>query len=387
MNTVLLGDIVDISSSKRIFYSEYVDKGVPFYRSKEIIEKAAGNSVSTPLNISEERFKEVSERFGAPESGDILLTSVGTLGIPYLVQDGERFYFKDGNLTWFRKYSNDLLPKYLYYWLSSPMGKVELEIHTIGSTQRALTIQGLKKVKLPLLPIGEQQRIVKILDSINEKVELNRRMNETLEKIGQALFKHYFIDNPKAKTWPKGKLVDVLDKINESLKSGREIADRIYLPIDRLKMHSLATLEPLPYTEAKSSLVGFAKDDILLGAMRVYFHRVNIAPSKGVTRTTTFVLRPKETYFKAFAVLLMNLDSTIDYANTHSKGTTMPYAVWENGLANMSVNMPPDKILEDFQGKAWPILETIRDSQNNKGSLSELRDSLLPRLISGKIKV
>jgi len=87
--TVLLGDVVDISSSKRIFYSEYTDEGVPFYRSKEIIEKAAGNPVSTPLHISNERFIEISEKFGAPKAGDILLTSVGTLGIPYLVQEDD----------------------------------------------------------------------------------------------------------------------------------------------------------------------------------------------------------------------------------------------------------------------------------------------------------
>ena len=88
---VKLGEVVDIGSSKRIFYKEYVDEGIPFYRSKEIIEKYNGRKVSTELHISKDRFIEIKNKFGAPRGGDILLTSVGTLGIPYIVKIGEEF--------------------------------------------------------------------------------------------------------------------------------------------------------------------------------------------------------------------------------------------------------------------------------------------------------
>ena len=88
-----LGDIADITSSKRIFYSEYVSEGVPFYRSKEVIDKFNKRNVQTELFISEERFKAIKQKFGAPEKDDILLTSVGTLGVPYLVNEKDRFYF------------------------------------------------------------------------------------------------------------------------------------------------------------------------------------------------------------------------------------------------------------------------------------------------------
>ncbi|MHA1146599.1 MAG: hypothetical protein ACTSRW_17820 [Candidatus Helarchaeota archaeon] len=96
---VKLGEGVDIGSSKRIFYKEYVNKGIPFYRSKEIIEKYIGKNISTGLFITEEKFNEIKEKFGAPKKGDLLLTSVGTLGIPYVVNQYDKFYFKDGNLT------------------------------------------------------------------------------------------------------------------------------------------------------------------------------------------------------------------------------------------------------------------------------------------------
>lgn len=113
-NEFILRDLVEITSSKRIFYSEYVNHGVPFYRSKEVIEKYNKNEISTELHISEEKYAEIKNKFGVPEIGDILLTSVGTLGIPYLIQSDEKFYFKDGNLTWFRRFSDKLSNKFLY---------------------------------------------------------------------------------------------------------------------------------------------------------------------------------------------------------------------------------------------------------------------------------
>lgn len=84
---VKLGDICEITSSKRIFMADYVDSGIPFYRSKEIIEKQRGNNISTELFITEEKYEEIKQKFSVPQEGDILLTSVGTLGIPYIVRE------------------------------------------------------------------------------------------------------------------------------------------------------------------------------------------------------------------------------------------------------------------------------------------------------------
>ncbi|HHF1618267.1 TPA: restriction endonuclease subunit S, partial [Haemophilus influenzae] len=94
-----LDELVEITSSKRIMRSEYQEDGIPFFRSKEIIELNSGNEITTELFISKERFLEIKKKFGTPSYGDILLTSVGTLGVPYFVNYKEEFYFKDGNLT------------------------------------------------------------------------------------------------------------------------------------------------------------------------------------------------------------------------------------------------------------------------------------------------
>jgi len=105
-----LNELCKVTSSKRIFSHEYVSSGIPFYRSKEVIEKAFGDLITEILFISEERFREIKKEFGSPKEGDILISSVGARsGIPYLVkkEDGE-FYFKDGNLIWIKEFSKTL---------------------------------------------------------------------------------------------------------------------------------------------------------------------------------------------------------------------------------------------------------------------------------------
>jgi len=144
-----LGDIINITSSKRIYLSDYVDEGVPFYRSKEVIQLAGGQAVSEPLFIERDKFNSLKDRFGVPLENDILITSVGTIGFSYLVDKSE-FYFKDGNLTWLQ---SGVLPEralYLYQWLNSDEGKNSLLSSTIGTSQSALTIENLKKIKLVL---------------------------------------------------------------------------------------------------------------------------------------------------------------------------------------------------------------------------------------------
>ena len=139
-----LGDICNISSSKRIFAEEYVSSGIPFYRGKEIIEKHNKNTVSSELFITHERFAEIKSKFPVPQIDDILLTSVGTLGISWLVNESN-FYFKDGNLTWFRSNTEKVNPKFLYYWFESNYAKNQIDSMCIGSTQKALTIDTLSK--------------------------------------------------------------------------------------------------------------------------------------------------------------------------------------------------------------------------------------------------
>ena len=189
-----IGDCCEITSSKRIFFSEYVESGIPFYRSKEIIELSNCQEISDPLYISESKYDEIAHKFGIPQPGDMLLTSVGTIGIPYIVKEKDTFYFKDGNLTWFRNFNEGLDSRYLFYWVKSAEGQGVLNNTTIGSSQKALTIAALKDLKILCPPIGIQNRIVEILTSYDDLIENNQKQIKLLEEAAQRLYKEWFVD-------------------------------------------------------------------------------------------------------------------------------------------------------------------------------------------------
>lgn len=211
-----IGEHCEITSSKRIFYSEYVKFGIPFYRSKEIIEKSQGQNISEPLYISEEKYEEIKKKFGVPVPGDMLLTSVGTIGIPYIVKENSKFYFKDGNLTWFRHFDNQLSSKFLLYWIQSDDGKGILYNSTIGSSQKALTISCLKKIKMPLPPIEIQNKIASILSAYDDLIENNRRQIKLLKEAAQRLYKEWFVDL----RFPGHESVKIIDDVPEGWRVG-----------------------------------------------------------------------------------------------------------------------------------------------------------------------
>jgi type I restriction enzyme S subunit len=181
-----LGELLTITSSKRIFYSEYVSSGIPFYRSKEIIELRNSGSTSSELFISNERFNEIDSKFGSPKEGDILMTSVGTLGVAYRVKANEKFYFKDGNLTWFKDFK-ELPSSVIYLWLISKIGQEELSAITIGSTQQALTIEGLKSISFKIPPKEVVSICQKQFDDIISKIDSNQTQIRTLTALRDTL--------------------------------------------------------------------------------------------------------------------------------------------------------------------------------------------------------
>jgi len=189
-----LGHRCTVKSSKRIFAREYVEHGIPFWRSKDVIDKALGVFSSYDLYISEERFEEIDSKFGSPQKGDLLLSSVGNrAGQPYVIEEEENFYFKDGNILWLSEF-NGINPRFLAYWLKSDFGQNKLSSVMIGSAQKALTIDAIRNLNVKFPPEYYQVNAVKILLAIDNKIELNQKTNQTLEQMAQALFKSWFVD-------------------------------------------------------------------------------------------------------------------------------------------------------------------------------------------------
>ena len=189
---ISLQEICELTSSKRVFADEYTNYGIPFYRGGEITLKQSGKPITDPLYISEQHYQELKEKYGVPQLGDILLTAVGTIGNSYLVQN-EKFYFKDGNIIWLKNFSNPDVNYYIYDYLKSHYFKMSLEGICIGSTQTALTIAALSKLKVAI-PINEElymyssksKMIHNAIDKNNQEIErLHILQNILLSKLSR----------------------------------------------------------------------------------------------------------------------------------------------------------------------------------------------------------
>jgi type I restriction enzyme M protein len=177
---VELGKVCEITSSKRIFQEEYVNEGVPFYRTKEVVELSKGNPISLELFISKNRYEEVKSKFDIPMKGDILLSAVGTIGISWVVPDDREFYFKDGNLLWLKNIEN-ALPDYIKVILDHVFIS-ELDKLTYGAAYKALTIIKLKELKIPLPTIEIQKHIVSQLQLEQGLITSNNKLIELYQQ-------------------------------------------------------------------------------------------------------------------------------------------------------------------------------------------------------------
>ena len=157
-----LGELFRVGSAKRVLQSQWQSEGVPFYRGREITLLAAEGFVNNSLFITEELYAEFSTKNGVPNAGDIMITAIGTIGNSYIVQNSDRFYFKDASVLWLKK-STDVSSEFVNWWFKSPMFFDQLDRGN-GATVDTLTIQKLQAVTLELPPLHEQQRLVTLLN-------------------------------------------------------------------------------------------------------------------------------------------------------------------------------------------------------------------------------
>jgi len=188
-----LNDVCEITSSKRIYKSDYVEKGIPFYKIKEIILKSKKIKLKKIEYISEDTFENFATKFGYPQKYDILITAVGaTIGHFYLVEDNEKFYFKDGNLIWLRNYKFDINKKYLISLFRNEGFKNKICNLSNGAAQDAITIVKLKKTTIPLPNISLQNKFTDIIQKIEQQKSLYQEQLTKLQENFDALLSESF---------------------------------------------------------------------------------------------------------------------------------------------------------------------------------------------------
>ena len=181
---VRLGDVFDITSSKRVMKKEWKDSGIPFYRAREILSIKRNRPLKDPIYIDKKTYSEKIKVSGKPRENDILLTGVGTLGIPYIVPKDKEFYFKDGNIIWLKNFGK-INSNFISYYVQSPY-MLKMINNGRGTIVATLTIIRSEKLLVPLPPLSEQSRIaakIAQLFALLRKVESSTQQYAKLQTL------------------------------------------------------------------------------------------------------------------------------------------------------------------------------------------------------------
>ena len=190
-NTVELGEISDVGSSKRVFVEELRETGIPFYRGTEVGALAEGKAITPELFITREHYEELIEATGKPLVGDLLMPSICPDGRIWVVDTEEPFYFKDGRVLWVHSISKEFDPVFLLYTLKD---RIMTDYSSIasGTTFAELKIFALKQCRVFAVPMDLQKQFVSFVKQIDKsKAVIQKSLDET-QLLFDSLMQKYF---------------------------------------------------------------------------------------------------------------------------------------------------------------------------------------------------
>ena len=186
-----LGDIMPITSVKRIHQSDWTDKGIIFLRARDIVSSSKNEEITEPLFISEEKYNEYSAISGKVQIGDLLVTGVGTIGVPMLITSNNPIYFKDGNVIWFKNekkidgkfFYQSFIGSYIQSYISKSAGTGTVGTYTIDSGKKTPIMLPTKK---------EQIKIGTYFEQLDNLITLHQRKCQKLIEVKKALLEKMF---------------------------------------------------------------------------------------------------------------------------------------------------------------------------------------------------
>lgn len=393
---VKLGEIASTIQTgpfgSQLHQSDYSGEGTPVIMPKDIINGCISeNSIA---RVEDDHVRRLSRH--VISEGDIIYSRRGDVGkCAYTTKSQSGWLCGTGCL---RVTINPQIavPKFVFFQLQKQETIGWIEKHAIGATMLNLNTSILSDVPIELPPLSAQNRIVEILSRYDSLIENYHKQIKLLEEAAQRLYREWFVDlrfpgyentkivNRVPEGWENGVLEDIA--FESGKKVDKKVRDnyRYYLPIDCLPQKSLTYLSPADISLAESSLVAFAKNDIIFGAMRPYFHKVCFAQSSGLTRSTCFVLNAKDSNYQGFLLMLMFDENTVKHATSISVGTTMPYTRWKE-LKSMKVLIPNKELAIAFGERIEIIKKQLTKFASQIRLLTEARDRLLPKLMSGEM--
>ena len=310
----------------------------------------------------------------------------------------------------FTAYPSETTEMYMHYIFAYIRASIQRSVG--GSIQDNINIDYLENLDFKIPDKTIQDKMVEMLATIDHKIAINNALTIELEKAAKLIYDYWFtqFDFPDAdgkpyrasggameynaqlkreipKGWTVPKLSSVVYNITESTRPGEHLQDLPYTPLDAIPMRKMSFFGGRSYEDANSSLLLYKENDILLGAMRVHFHRVCISAQDGITRSTTIIMRPKNPAILPYLYQAVNSDETIAYAVKQSGKSQQPYVNWESELENYSFSMPPEQLALLYSDKISSMIEKVKLNERENYYLTALRDFLLPLLMNGQVTV
>jgi type I restriction enzyme S subunit len=402
---------------------------------ENIRDEPSGDILLTPGNFSigggfkGDKFKyfdgDVPEDY-VLNDGDLIVTmtdlskQADTLGYPAIVPNprGLRFLHNQRLGKVVIKPGAELDKGFLFYLLRTAEYRDEVLASSTGTTVKHTSPGRILAHKAAFPPLVEQKAIAAVLGALDDKIELNRKMNETLEAMARALFKSWFVDfDPvRAKAegrdpglpahiaalfpdsfegselgeipfgWAVGKFGDVADNPRRGISPGEIPEETPYIALEHMPRKCIALSEWGTADGVESGKFAFDANDILFGKLRPYFHKVGVAPISGVCSTDILVIVPRASEWFGFVLGHVSSDAFVEHTNAGSTGTKMPRTNW-NDLARYPLVLPPPPIAKAFTDLTQGAVSRIVASAHHNRTLAVLRDALLPKLISGELRV
>lgn len=319
-----------------------------------------------------------------------------------------------------------VIPEYAAFYLSHPASKAWVVQHAVGATMPNLNTSILSALPFVLPSLDEQEEIASALSALDDKIELNRRMNETLEEMARALFRDWFVDfgptrrqiegatNPVAimggalpvekaaalaplfpvavdenglpEGWSMGRVSDLANAVTNTVKPAEVSQETHYIGLEHMPRRSIALGVWETAEKVTSNKSAFEKGQILFGKLRPYFHKVGIAAVDGICSTDIVVVDALRPQLRPFVATLMSTDEFVSYTNQTSSGTRMPRTSWKL-MRDYEVTRAPTALLTAFGEIVGPLHAKIHQSIHENLTLAQLRDLLLPKLMSGEVSL
>ena len=384
-----LGELAEIKGGKRLPKGALltnIHNSHPYIRTTDINNNAV--SVGDLLFVPDEIFPSISRYI--VEKNDVIISIVGTIGLCAIIPDSLHLASLTENCAKIVNVKDKLIDKkYLFYYLTSEDGQAEIESRNVGSTQPKLPLYNIQGIPIPLPTLPEQKAIAAVLSSLDDKIDLLHRQNQTLEAMAATLFRQWFVEEAQ-EDWEDGIISELVE-----FNPPRKLAKGSAAPYMEMASLSTTTFNPEGWYDREfSSGTKFMNGDTLLARITPCLENGKTAyvtildkDQVGWGSTEYIVMRPKGDLHPFFAYALARDSDFRDFAEGCLAGSSGRQRVETNHLMSYKIKIPADDIVQKFNAVAESIAPKLHSNAVQIRTLEKLRDTLLPKLMSGEVRV